>query len=124
MYHVQVTVFNLDKKETEGLNVVFENRVIHTGKTVVIDENFGLEIAETTQLGEIVYDETDYLSVQLGSSYLNKQEIAALHQGSYIILKQRAGEMTQILRAGKLVALGEICIADDTFAIRVIEVKN
>ena len=118
------TILILDKKETEGLNVVFENRVIHTGKTVAIDENFGIEIAETTQLGEIVYDETDYLSVQLGSSYLNKQEIAALHQGSYIILKQRAGEMTQILRAGKLVALGEICIADDTFAIRVVEVKK
>lgn len=118
------TILILDKKETEGLNVVFENRVIHTGKTVAIDENFGIEIAETTQLGEIVYDETDYLSVQLGSSYLNKQEIAALHQGSYIILKQRAGEMTQILRAGKLVALGEICIADDTFAIRVVEVKG
>ena len=118
------TILILDKKETEGLNVVFENRVIHTGKTVAIDENFGIEIAETTQLGEIVYDETDYLSVQLGSSYLNKQEIAALHQGSYIILKQRAGEMTQILRAGKLVALGEICIADDNFAIRVVEVKG
>ena len=117
------TILILDKKETEGLNVVFENRVIHTGKTVAIDENFGIEIAETTQLGEIVYDEEDYLSVQLGSSYLNKQEIAALHQGSYIILKQRAGEMTQILRAGKLVALGEICIADDTFAIRVVEIK-
>ena len=118
------TILVLDKKETEGLNVVFENHVIHTGKTVAIDENFGIEIAETTQLGEIVYDESDYLSVQLGSSYLNKQEIAALHQGSYIILKQRAGEMTQILRAGKLVALGEICIADDTFAIRVVEVKE
>ena len=118
------TILVLDKKETEGLNVVFENHVIHTGKTVAIDENFGIEIAETTQLGEIVYDEADYLSVQLGSSYLNKQEIAALHQGSYIILKQRAGEMTQILRAGKLVALGEICIADDTFAIRVVEVKG
>lgn len=118
------TILILDKKETEGLNVVFENRVIHTGKTVAIDENFGIEVAETTQLGEIVYDETDYLSVQLGSSHLNKQEIAALHQGSYIILKQRAGEMTQILRAGKLVALGEICIADDNFAIRVVEVKE
>ena len=118
------TILILDKKETDGLNVVFENRVIHTGKTVVIDENFGIEIAETTQLGEIVYDETDYLSVQLGSSSLSKQEVAALHQGSYIILKQRAGEFTQIIRAGKLVALGEICIADDNFAIRVVEVKN
>ncbi len=118
------TILILDKKESEGLNVVFENRVIHTGKTMSIDDSFGIEIAETTQLSEIVYDEKDYLSVQLGSTALTKQEIAALHQGSYILLKQRAGEMTQILRAGKLVALGEICIADDTFAIRVVEVKS
>jgi flagellar motor switch/type III secretory pathway protein FliN len=114
----------LDKKETEGLNVVFENRVIHTGKTMSIDDQFGIEIAETTQLNEIVYNENDYISVQLGSTALTKQEIAALHQGSYIILKQRAGEFTQILRSGKLAAVGEICIADDTFAIRVVEVRE
>ena len=118
------TILILDKKETEGLNVVFENRVIHTGKTVAIDDRFGIEIAETTQLSEIVYDENDYISVQLGSTALTKQEIAALHQGSYIILKQRAGEFTQILRSGKLAAVGEICIADDTFAIRVVEVRE
>ena len=118
------TILILDKKETEGLNVVFENRVIHTGKTVAIDDRFGIEIAETTQLNEIVYDESDYISVQLGSTALTKQEMAALHQGSYIILKQRAGEFTQIIRSGKLVAVGEICIADDTFAIRVVEVRG
>ena len=118
------TILILDKKETEGLNVFFENRVIHTGKTVAIDDRFGIEIAETTQLNEIVYDESDYISVQLGSTALTKQEMAALHQGSYIILKQRAGEFTQIIRSGKLVAVGEICIADDTFAIRVVEVRE
>ena len=112
----------LDKKENEGLNLVYENRVIHTGKTVAIDELFGMEIAENPQLNEIIYDEKDYISIQLGSAYLSKEEIAGLHQGSYVILKQRAGEFAQIIRAGKVVARGEICIADDTFAIRVIEV--
>ncbi|MCR4939295.1 MAG: FliM/FliN family flagellar motor switch protein [Treponemataceae bacterium] len=118
------TILILDKKEKEGLNVVFENRVIHTGKTVAIDDLFGIEVAESTQLSEIVYDEKDYLSVQLGSTALTKQEIAALHQGSYILLKQRAGEMTQIIRAGKVVAYGEICIVDDNFGIRLVEVKG
>ena len=113
----------LDKKETDGLDVVFENRIIHTGKTVCIDELFGIEIAETTQLSETEYTEKDYISIQLGSASLKKEEIAALHQGSYITLKQRAGNPAQIIRSGKVVATGEICIADDTFAIRVIEVK-
>lgn len=113
----------LDKKESEGLNIVFENRVIHTGKTVCIDELFGIEIAETPQLSEIEYTEKDYISIQLGSASLKKEEIAGLHQGSYITLKQRAGDPSLIIRAGKVIATGEICIADDTFAIRVIEVK-
>ncbi|MBO4508898.1 MAG: FliM/FliN family flagellar motor switch protein, partial [Spirochaetaceae bacterium] len=60
--------------------------------------------------------------VRLGSAALTKEEIAGLHQGAYLILKQRAGEPSQIIRAGKLVARGEICIATDTFAIRVMEV--
>lgn len=113
----------LDKKETDGLNIVFENRVIHTGKTVCIDELFGIEIAETPQLSEIEYTEKDYISIQLGSASLKKEEIAALHQGSYITLKQRAGDPSLIIRAGKVIGTGEICVADDTFAIRVIEVK-
>ena len=113
----------LDKKENEGLNVVYENRVIHTGKTVSIDDTFGIEIAETTQLSEIEYTEKDYISIQLGSASLKKEEIAALHQGSYITLKQRAGDPSLIIRAGKVIATGEICIADDTFAIRVMELK-
>ena len=120
----QGMILILDKKENEGLNVVFENRVIHTGKTLSIDEQFGIEIAETTQLNEIIYDETDYISIQLGSTSLTKQEIIALHKGSYILLKQRAGEMTQIIRSGKLIAVGEICIVEDTFAIRVVEVRT
>ena len=111
----------LDKKENEGLNLVYENRVIHTGKTVAIDELFGMRIAENPQLNEIIYDEKDYISIQLGSAYLSKEEVAGLHQGSYVILKQRAGEFAQIIHSGKIVARGEVCIADDTFAIRVVE---
>ena len=111
----------MDKKENEGLNLVYENRVIHTGKTVAIDELFGMRIAENPQLNEIIYDEKDYISIQLGSAYLSKEEVAGLHQGSYVILKQRAGEFAQIIRSGKIVARGEVCIADDTFAIRVVE---
>lgn len=111
----------LDKKENEGLNLVYENRVIHTGKTVAIDELFGMRIAENPQLNEIIYDEKDYISIQLGSAYLSKEEVAGLHQGSYVILKQRAGEFAQIILSGKIAARGEVCIADDTFAIRVVE---
>ncbi len=42
----------LDQKETEGLNVVFENRVIHTGKVIgtgkicIADDRFAIRIVE------------------------------------------------------------------------------
>ena len=113
----------LDKKETDGLNVVYNNRVIHTGKTIVVDENFGLEIFESHQLNEIVYDEEDYISVQLGSAALSDEEINGLHQGSYLILNQIAGEQCLIIRSGKVVATGEIVIVDQNFGVRIVEVK-
>lgn len=113
----------MDKKESEGLNVVFENKVIHTGKVMSIDDLWGIKIAETTQLNEIVYDEEDYISIQLGYAALTKEEISNLRQDSYIILKQRAGELCHIIRNGKVIAAGEICIADDLFAIRIIDLR-
>lgn len=113
----------LDKKETDGLNVVYKNHVIHTGKTIVVDENFGLEIFESHQLNEIIYDEEDYISIQLGSAALTEEEINGLHQGSYLILNQFAGECVLIIRAGKVVARGEIVIVDQNFGVRIVEVK-
>lgn len=113
----------LDKKESDGLNVVYKNHVIHTGKTIVVDENFGLEIFESHQLNEIIYDEEDYISIQLGSAALTEEEINGLHQGSYLILNQFAGECVLIIRAGKVVARGEIVIVDQNFGVRIVEVK-
>lgn len=113
----------LDKKEIEGLNVVFDNKVIHTGKVMSIDDLWGVQIAESVQLNDIVYDEEDYLSVQLGSAALSKEEIAALHQGTFVVLKQRAGELCKIIRSGKVIGTGEICIFDDRFAIRIVECR-
>lgn len=113
----------LDKKETDGLNVVHNNCVIHTGKTLVVDENYGLEILESHQLNEIIYDEEDYISIQLGSAALPEEEINGLHQGSYLILNQFAGECVLIIRAGKVVARGEIVIVDQNFGVRIVEVK-
>lgn len=113
----------LDKKETEPLNVVYKNRVIHTGQVMAIDENFGIKIAESVELNEITYDEEDYISIQLGTSALTEQEISNLHKDSYIVLKQRAGEVSNVIRTGKIIGTGEICIADDTFSIKIFNVK-
>lgn len=113
----------LDKKETEGLNVVYKNKVIHTGKTIVADENYGVQILESHQLNEIVYDEDDYISIQLGTAALSEEQVNGLHQGSYILLNQLTGDPCLILRAGKVVATGEVVICDNNFGIRIIETK-
>lgn len=113
----------LDKKETEGLNVVYKNQVIHTGKTIVANENFGVQILESHQLNEIVYDEKDYISIQLGTAALTEEQINGLHQGSYLLLNQFAGDQCFVLRSGKLAATGEIVICDGNFGIRIVEVK-
>ncbi|MCI5665211.1 MAG: FliM/FliN family flagellar motor switch protein [Spirochaetia bacterium] len=54
---------------------------------------------------------------------MSKEEIAALHQGTFVVLKQRAGELCKIIRSGKVIGTGEICIFDEKFAIRVVEFR-
>lgn len=112
-----------DKKETDGLNVVYQNKVIHTAKTMVADENFAIKILESHQLNEITYTETDYISIQLGSTNLTAEEINTLHKDSILVLHQFSGEPSQIYHNGKVIAKGEIVIVDQNLGIRIIEVN-
>lgn len=111
-----------DKKKTEGLNVVFQNKIIHTGSAVVIDENFGVRILEDKLENEILYDEKEYLSVQLGGSFFSEDEAASLKQGSILELNTMAKSPLAIVNSGRTVAEGEIVIVGENFGIRIMRV--
>lgn len=109
----------IEKKYFEPLNLVYKNRVIHTGEVVVVEENLGLRITDK-DLSDITYDEENYLSIQLGNAQLLPEEIEKLKADNIVTLKQMAGQPSAIIKNGKVVALGEIVVADNNFGIRII----
>lgn len=113
-----------EKKFYTPLNLVYKNKVIHTGQAVVIDENMGLRITDE-DLPDLTYTEEKYLSVQLGSTFYLPEEIETLKKDSIIELNKMAGEFSAIIKNGQPVAYGEIIVSDENFGIRICEcVKN
>lgn len=112
-----------EKKFYTPLNLVYKNKVIHTGQAVVIDENMGLRITDE-DLPDLTYTEEKYLAVQLGSTYRLPEEIEALKKDSIIELNKMAGEFCAVIKNGQTVAYGEIIVADENFGIRICELTN
>ncbi len=116
-------ILMFEKKFYSPLNLVYKNKVIHTGQAVVIDENMGLRITDE-DLPDLTYTEEKYLSVQLGSTYHLPEEIEAIKKDSIIELNKMAGEFCTVIKNGQPVAYGEIIVADENFGIRICELAN
>jgi flagellar motor switch protein FliN/FliY len=73
---------------------------------------------------ELLLDVPLRVTVQLGSTRMRVQELLELGQGAVIELERLAGEPVDILVNGRPVALGEIVIVNDRYAIRVVSVRS
>lgn len=118
-------IFVLDKKVSEEttLNMVYENKVVHTAIPVVIDTSFGLQIKETELLEEISYDEKDYIAVRLGEAELSDEEVKSLKNGYCVLLNTSVTTHSpvSIIQNGKKIAKGEIVVTGDNYAVRVMK---
>jgi flagellar motor switch protein FliN/FliY len=64
------------------------------------------------------------ISVELGRTRLRIQELIELGQGSIVELERLAGEPVDILVNGRHIALGEIVIVNDRYAVRIVSVNS
>jgi flagellar motor switch protein FliN/FliY len=64
------------------------------------------------------------LRVQLGQSAMRLHEVEALRPGAIVTLDRLAGEPVDVLCRGQCIALGEVMIQDDAFAVRVTEIVD
>lgn len=112
-----------DKKYYDPLNLVYQNKVIHTGEAVVVDEHFGIRILDFPKVPEITYENQDYICVQIGACYHSEDEILSIKEKIVLELDSFVGYPSKIIKNGKTVAYGEICIVDDNFGIRITELK-
>ena len=119
------SIFVIDKRIRDELlvNMVFENKVVHTALPVVIDTNFGLQIKQSELLNEITYDEENYIAIRLGEAELSENEVNALKDGYYVMLNTTVDTHypVSIIQNGKKIAKGEIVVTGDNFAVRIMK---
>jgi flagellar motor switch protein FliN/FliY len=64
------------------------------------------------------------VSVELGRTSLRIQELIELGQGSIVELDRLAGEPVDILVNGRHIALGEIVVVNDRYAVRIVSIHS
>ena len=78
-----------------------------------IEENF-----------DLLLDVPLKISVELGRTRLRIQELIELGQGSIVELDRLAGEPVDILVNDRHIALGEIVVVNDRYAVRIVSVNR
>ena len=73
---------------------------------------------------ELLLDVPLQISVQLGQTQMRIQDLLELGQGSVVDLDRLAGEPVDILVNGHAIALGEIVVVNERYAVRVVSVNN
>ena len=71
---------------------------------------------------EAIYDIPVEITVVLGSSAINVQDLLSLDSGSVVELNRKVGESVDIYVNSRLVAKGEVVIVDDNIGITMTEV--
>ncbi len=73
---------------------------------------------------ELLLDVPLKVTVELGATRMRVQELLELGQGAIIELERLAGEPVDILVNQRPVALGEVVVVNDRYAIRVVSVRS
>lgn len=71
----------------------------------------------------LLHDVPLAVTVELGKVRLTIQELLDMGQGSIVELDRLAGEPVDILVNGRPVAMGEIVIANERYAVRVVSIR-
>jgi flagellar motor switch protein FliN/FliY len=62
------------------------------------------------------------VTVELGSCKKSIKEILGFTVGSVVVLDRLAGEMVDVMVNGKLFAVGEVVVIDDSYGVRLTDI--
>ena len=82
------------------------------------------KIADRIESLDLLLDIPLRVTVELGRTSLRIQELLELGQGAVLDLDRLAGEPVDILINGRQIALGEIVVSNDRYAVRVVTVNT
>ena len=116
-----IFLLNTRYRDLLQINVVYKNQVIAKAETCVVDENFGVRIIERINPPKIIYNEEDYISIQLGCCSQPEKQVEKIGQGTILELNTISRNQVSIIRNGKTIAKGRIEISGDYFAVKISE---
>jgi len=73
---------------------------------------------------ELLYDIILPITVQLGRKDMKIKEILEMGQGSVIELDKTAGDYVDLIVNGKKFAIGEVMVADENYAVRIVSLVS
>jgi flagellar motor switch protein FliN/FliY len=71
---------------------------------------------------DLVIDVPLRVTVEVGSARMRVREVLQLARGSVIELDREAGEPSDVIVNGRLVARGEVTVVEDRLAVRIVEI--
>lgn len=114
----------LDKAEQalESVNQSDSQTVLPPGIRSFEFEKFGGTAANTESATlELMRDVQLDMTIELGRTHMQLEELLKLKQGAVVPLDKLAGDPADIYVNGRLVARGEVLVLNDNFCIRVAE---
>jgi len=84
----------------------------------------GTATAPTEDSFDLLLDVPLRISVELGKTRLRVQELIELGQGSIVELDRLAGEPVDVLVNNRHIALGEIVVVNERYAVRIVSVNS
>jgi flagellar motor switch protein FliN/FliY len=73
---------------------------------------------------DLILDISLRVTVELGRKMMSVRDILALGPGSVVELDKLAGEPVDVLVNDRLVATGEVVVADENFGVRITDIVN
>jgi flagellar motor switch protein FliN len=73
---------------------------------------------------DLILDVQLRVTVELGRKLMSVRDILALGPGSVVELDKVAGEPVDVLVNDRLIATGEVVVADDNFGVRITDIVN
>ncbi|QLL40488.1 flagellar motor switch protein FliN [Buchnera aphidicola (Aphis craccivore)] len=111
---------NVQNENVQNENVQNEN----VQKVNNLEKKISVSSEKINNKKEIIFDIPVNITIELGRTKIKIRELLNFSKGSMLFLNTQKEEPLKIFANDKLVALGEIVMSENTYGVRIINIKN
>ncbi|QCI18644.1 flagellar motor switch protein FliN [Buchnera aphidicola] len=112
------------KYSSEKVNDSIENNIDTNDDNTFKEKMSDFNSDKVLNNEKIIFDIPVNITIELGKSKIKIKELLNFSKGSTFFLNKHKEDPLKIFANGKLVALGEIIMSENTYGVRIISIKN